>query len=99
MTMTEIREAIANGATFTTRPNAFTGRYDGYEVRVYLTKSDVNPFCYDNKVFDTIAEAVAKRATYKHPADWHLFKVFVNNYALCNEYGTTQFAYVIKKVD
>ena len=99
MTMNEIRRAIANGATFATRPNPFTGRYDGYEIRVYLTTSDCNPFCYDNKVFDNVAAAVARRATYKHPTDWHIFKVFINNYALHDGDFTTTFKYVIKRVD
>lgn len=97
--MNEIKRAIANGATFATRPNPLTSRYDGYETRVYLTTSDCNPFCYDNKVFDNVAAAVAKRATYKHPTDWHIFKVFVNNYALHDGDFTRTFKYVIKRVD
>jgi hypothetical protein len=101
MTMNEIRTAVKNGEIFRTTTNKLTNRYHGYEIRTYLTTSDTNPFCYDHKCFDTIEQAKARRDGYKHPEQWHIFRVFVNNYELYNKRTdrVERFAYVIVKID
>ena len=101
MTMNEIRTAVKNGEVFRTTTNKLTNTYHGYEVRTYLTTSEVNPFCYDHKCFDTVEQAKARRDGYKHPEQWHIFRVFVNNYELYDKRTdrVERFAYVIVKID